>query len=199
MAGKKKATEVAEKTNVPPMMEIIAEARAQNQALIDNLGELNEDLEKQMEITKENFAKKTDGYYFRWQDLEGHLEILKTIKKQADSGMKVINRSLQFLETRMISVMGELQTKQILGNYSKFSLIKTKKKVEIEDESILPAEYTRETITVEIDKQKIYDDLTAGKVVPGAKLVENEYLKPQGNNLKTVKDATPQIEGGSNV
>lgn len=178
------------------LTEIISEARAQNQELIESFGELTPELEAAIELNEKNLQSKVDNYYFRIQDLVNQLEIFKNIKKQADQGRNMIQRSIDRLKWNMEMGLKVMELKQVLGNYSKFTLTKTKQKVIITDPEKIPLNLTRAKTEISPDLEAIYDYLSKGGTLEGAYLEDNYYLRATGNNIKTVKDveATPEIE-----
>ncbi len=178
----------------PTLQQIISEARLQNQELIDNLGELTPELQASMELNQENLSSKVDGYYFRLQDLENQLGIIKEIKKQADSGIKVLSKNIDFLKNNMKLAMEVYGFKVVLGNYSKFTLQKTKKKLVIDDLTKIPMHYLKLVEVIEVDKDTLYKDLQNGVEIQGAHLEENEFLRPAGNNRNTIRDVEPKKE-----
>ena len=178
------------------LMQIIAEAEAHNQELLNNLGELTPDLESAIDINESNFQQKIDNIYFRIKGLQGVLATLEDTQKQVTSGVRELKSAIKKMKWLVELGMKIMELKQVTGNYSKFTLTKTKQKVVITDPEKIPLNLTRAKTEISPDLEAIYDYLSKGGTLEGAHLEDNYYLRATGNNIKTVKDveATPEIE-----
>lgn len=70
----------------------------------------------------------------------------------------------------VISVMQQLGKRTLEGRANTFTLRNNPPSVNITDETKIPEEYKRQTITIAVDKLKIRDAIKAGQEVPGADL-----------------------------
>lgn len=108
--------------------------------------------------------------------LAGKQEAIKAMEASAISVEKEIER----LKKLAIDIMTATGHKKAGGTFLTLSTVPTPGKVEIADESALPAEYLREIPPVPAstapDKKKIADDLKAGVIVPGVRLVTGVRL-----------------------
>lgn len=66
---------------------------------------------------------------------------------------------------------------ELTGEMIKYSLSPSPSRLVIEDATLIPKEYMRETITIEIRKDAIKDELKLGREIAGAKLEHGLTLK----------------------
>ena len=152
--------------------------------LEQNEGLLTPQLELEMKLSTEGVKGKVDAYFFTIEELKSRQEAWKQKKKDATWAVTFYENIIVSMKSRMEMFLKTIGETKILGYESKFSLVKTKKIVFISDESILPANYYKEVVTLTVDKELIHKDLSAGQLVPGAELLENHYLKAQTGNIE---------------
>ena len=70
--------------------------------------------------------------------------------------------------------METLELQKIETELGTISIAKNPASVEIYDESLVPAEYKKEKVTIIVDKTKIKEALKNGENVKGAKLIEDK-------------------------
>lgn len=108
--------------------------------------------------------------------LAGKQEAIKAMEASAISLEKEIDR-LKCLALQILQATGH---KSAGGQYLKLSAVQTPGKVEIAEGATLPAEYLREIPPVPAstapDKKKIADDLKAGVILEGVRLVSGVRL-----------------------
>ncbi len=108
--------------------------------------------------------------------LAGKQEAIKAMEGSAISVEKEIDR----LKTLAINLMTATGHKKAGGSNLMLSVVGTAGRVEIADANALPAEYLREIPAVPAstapDKKKLADDLKAGVIVDGARLVPGVRL-----------------------
>jgi hypothetical protein len=108
--------------------------------------------------------------------LAGKQDAIKAMENSAISIEKEIER-LKKLAVDLLTATGH---KKAGGQALTLSVVPNQPKVLIEDEKALPAEYLREIPAVPAtsapDKKKLADDMKAGVIVAGAKLVPSVRL-----------------------
>ena len=139
-----------------------------------------------------------DALLAHWQSIEGDLN-----QKMENIGFAIRNReailagkqdAIKAMENSAISVEKEIERlkklavdllnatghKKAGGQALTLSVVPNQPKVLIEDEKAIPAQYLREIPAVAAstapDKKKIADDMKAGVIVAGAKLVPSVRL-----------------------
>lgn len=99
--------------------------------------------------------------------IDVELERLKLMKdrisKRREKFKNYVKENMETLELQKIET--ELGT---------ISIAKIPASVEVYDESLVPAEYKKEKVTISVDKTKIKEALKQGQNVQGAKLVEDK-------------------------
>lgn len=133
----------------------------------------------------------------------GLLETIATLKKQ----MAIAKQQLSNLEEQS-SEMEKFATSFVLSNVmpdkpkgrkytldaGKYDLVVSlppTQKVVVTDEALIPKEYSREKITVTLNKEAIKADLKRNREVPGAELVDSDptlTLVLKENNVKEDED-----------
>jgi hypothetical protein len=138
----------------------MGDAEELTQEMFDNLDGLQEDFEtkaisvasyiKNLEAEEQAIAEAIKGMTLRKARLA----------KQAESLSDYLQLNLQKLS------INEIKS----SPYFKIRLKQCPVSVEVFDESVLPAEYLREKITVTVDKIKLKETMSEGVEVPGATL-----------------------------
>jgi hypothetical protein len=108
--------------------------------------------------------------------LVGKQDAIKSMEASAVSLEKEIER----LKKVALDLLHATNQKKAGGQFLTLSLVANPIKVDVEDASILPPEYLREIPAVAAstapDKKKIADEIKAGVIVPGVKVVTSDRL-----------------------
>lgn len=129
-----------------------------------------------LEAVEVALCQKVDNYSFVIDLLESEAELWKKRESQCNSARKSFQRSQERLKERMKYVLMGQPDKSLQGEMARFFLAKAAPKVEINDAE-LPDSYKTVKIQTVPDRDKIDADLKAGKIVPGAVMVENFSLR----------------------
>jgi hypothetical protein len=139
-------------------------------------GELCESDESRLESIGKEIAKSADkaDWVFRKLDSESdfydaEIKRLQGFKKTIDNANE---RLREFVKTQMVA----LDIKRIEGDFVALSLSRTKPKVVVDNESILPAGYFEEIVLKRLSKTKLSEDLALGPV-DGAHLEQGYSLR----------------------
>lgn len=107
--------------------------------------------------------------------LEREKSMLKEKAKQLTERAKVKENKVKYLEEYLVNSMTAFDTKKIEDETVTVKLNVSKKVLPI-DENLIPEEYLRKTLNVELDKRRMLADLKAGKVIPGVELGESKTI-----------------------
>lgn len=143
-------------------------------AIYDNNGEINETLETALVTVETRIANKVDSYDAVIRRLKAEAELWDRKKREADSIKKSCEHALEFLNSRIKSVLevkGELH-----GNEVTAKLVKNPPSLVL-DRLSLPEKYLKTTVIVEPDKDKIKEDLKRGVEIMGAALESGYRVK----------------------
>ena len=171
-------------------LERLDEYRAFLNRVIELEGELTPEMEEALVISKDNLDEKIEGNSLYYQELSQYVSSLKerfkSLKEQYNKRLSFLENQMDKVKMRAKVILYTLETKKIDTGLTKISLQRTKKVVEIVDETLLSARFLKESVVVTIDKEAIRLALESGEVVDGARLVENEFVKIEVNELKHV-------------
>ncbi len=144
--------------------------------LMENEGELDQELEEALTINTEMFMEKAKNYGGIIRYLEGNAAMVKeeaarlaAVKKRIDNSVERLKAALvQALEARGEGTVEVGTTKLWLGSTEA---------VDIPDESLIPSKFTTKKVVIAPDKALIKAELKKGKKVKGATLVTNKHLR----------------------
>lgn len=146
-----------------------------NFMLEENGGELTPELEAAMQMNKENYQQKSEGYCKAIAMYKSQEEALDAEIKRLQAKKKVCKNAQERMKESLLASMRLLDLQKIeAGTFT----ISTRKStaVEIIDETKL-GEYRREVVTYEINKNDIKKALNEGIEIEGAQLVENQNIQ----------------------
>jgi hypothetical protein len=156
------------------LMEIVKDHKSLEELLLEIGGELSsEEIETivagWMSEIQSGMAAKVDTYKYKMDALDVAAKGLKETADKFTQAARSMSKVADSLKERMKDAMISLETKSLEGNLFAFKVSETKPSVVV-NEDLLPAEYMREKITLEPDKDKIRQTLESGLEVPGAGL-----------------------------
>lgn len=137
-------------------------------------GEIDEDLLKSLEVTKEELNKKAIDYAYIIKNFEDESLILKNEIDRLTKRKKYCENIISRLKNTVTDAMLQFNISEIKGNTLRLSFRKSEK-VEITDESKLSEEFM--VIKKEPNKILIKEALKNGTAVDGAELVINQNLQ----------------------
>jgi hypothetical protein len=142
-----------------------------------NLGEIDEGFQAQLVEIESRIPEKVDGYAFVIDALSSRKEFWKQRKDLADRVMKCIDAHDDRLKQSLIFAMKALKSDHIDGVETMFRLMKAKKKVVIDDESLIPSDYKEITQTIKVKKDLVLADIESDISVPGAHTEDSVYVR----------------------
>lgn len=170
-----------EPKKVPTLSMVIAETSAVVQMIIENGGELTEEMELELEKNNIVLAHKLDSYGYVWERLEAEEAYWKSKADEFARVGKSLKRVRENLKERMKFAMVAIEHDEVKGNDFRFKLQKTSGKLVVEDESLLPEEFKQETVVIEVLKDDLKTAIKAGEQVPGARVTYEPSLRKYVN------------------
>lgn len=171
------------------LFQLTADQRAIDDLLAESGGEITDEtteafVSKCMEEITSGLAEKADSYKFKQDYIKSQMELFKSYENQFYMAKKSLERLSKALRDRLEQSMISMDKTVLEGNMFKYSLSKSKPSVFISDESLIPSNYARTKMVIEIDKNLIKEDLEAGFKVPGASLETGFTLRVGVNKGK---------------
>jgi aspartyl/asparaginyl-tRNA synthetase len=115
-------------------------------------------------------ADKVDGYGAIIDRIEATADYWKSQADKCKTVEKSLNNLSASLKNNLKNYMLTNQQKELSAQHYKFVLSSVKEKLVIEDEKAIPEEFKIQTISYDLNKDKISECLRVGQSVPGAKL-----------------------------
>jgi hypothetical protein len=110
-----------------------------------------------------------------FKDLEAHADAIEKERKAMALRENALKNQVKRLKEYLLSNMERCEIKKIECPQFIISLQKNPPSVKIEDENLIPSEYDK--VTVDLDISKIKSDLQNGVVVPGASLIQKNSVR----------------------
>lgn len=138
-----------------------------------NDGELNEELERELELRSADLQKKVDNYALYLDYLKAQKEYFK---KQIENYKSAI-ATTENLEKYLIKNVEILlkNDQKVIGDDYEFKLAKNPPSVEITNVDDIPAKYKVTEIVTKVDKKLLKEDLKNNKDIKGANLNDTNY------------------------
>lgn len=150
------------------LSEIVADANAITQSILDNQGELSPELEAQLNHVELSLASKVEGYAHlisRWEmEADYFAAQAATLSKIAKAHTKAVDT----LWTRIKETMLELDVSEVAGESVVYKLSRAKPKLVI-NEALLDSSFKDQVISFEVNKEKVKTALDAGELIEGAR------------------------------
>lgn len=144
--------------------------------LMENGGELTPEIEKSLEISKQELQTKSVGYAVVVRSMEyennvidQEIKRLQGLKKSRTTVIDRLKNSLSF--SMEIFGVDEIKTEMSTINFRKSTTL------QIIDETKVPNKYKTESITMKIDKNEIKKDIKNGDIISGVELVEKQNIQ----------------------
>jgi hypothetical protein len=126
-------------------------------------------LDGEIELKAENL-----GYLIR--NLESDEQALKFEIDRLILAKSRANNKVKWLKSYLVDNMKLMEKSEINTPLFKFRVQKNAPSLKVDD-YMLPKEYLKVKYISEVDKEKIREDLKAGKEIPGAKFYQGEHLR----------------------
>lgn len=146
------------------------------QSIIDAGGEITEEQETALSISKEQLQNKGVCYGFIVKELEGNIDLIDLEIKRLNALKKPLVNSIDRLKNNLSQAMQMFEVTELKTPLLKINFRKSES-VEIADIDLLDANFVKTTITKAADKIAIKDAIKQGENVQGAVLVTNQNLQ----------------------
>jgi len=146
----------------------------------ENLGEIDSETEKELELWTESLMHKVDSYYHvveKFKGIEKHWNEKAKYYSNVAKGCRSVHERLK---ERLKFHMAEKKKTEVFGQDFKFRLSKSKDKLEI-DEREIHAKWMKQVVKWEPDKEKIREALENNEKIDGAKLIKSYSLRSYAN------------------
>lgn len=144
--------------------------------LMDNEGEMTEEMEMQLSINQDELQRKAEGYALVIKEHDYFMnsidEEMKRLKEMKDRYKKIQERLKDTIAKAMILYGYEkIETPFVRLSFRKSTSVK------VDDPDHIEKKFCKEVVTVKPDLMAIKKALQNGELVLGAELVENQNLQ----------------------
>ena len=146
------------------------------QSIIDAGGEITEEQETALSISKEQLQNKGVCYGFIVKELEGNIDLIDLEIKRLNALKKPLVNSIDMLKNKLSQAMQMFEVTELKTPLLKINFRKSES-VEVTDIDLLDADFVKTTITKAADKIAIKEAIKSGENVQGAVLVTNQNLQ----------------------
>lgn len=153
---------------------LVKESNELIEKIIQNDGEMTEDIESLFEKNELLTASKIDSYDFIIKKLNAESELMKDKAKMFTSAAKSLSNNADAIKTRIKATMHEMNITELKGNSIRFTLSPSRPSMLI-DMDLLPDQYKK--IEYSADKDLINSD----EIIPGVSYTPSFALKTYVN------------------
>ena len=146
------------------------------QSIIDAGGEITEEQETALSISKEQLQNKGVCYGFIVKELEGNIDLIDLEIKRLNALKKPLVNSIDRLKNNLSNAMQMFEVTELKTPLLKINFRKSES-VEVTDIDLLDAGFVKTTITKAADKIAIKEAIKAEIPVRGAVLLTNYNLQ----------------------
>jgi hypothetical protein len=146
------------------------------QSIIDAGGEITEEQETALSISKEQLQNKGVCYGFIVKELEGNIDLIDLEIKRLNALKKPLVNSIDRLKNNLSQAMQMFDVTELKTPLLKINFRKSES-IEVTDIDLLDADFVKTTITKAADKIAIKDAIKAEIPVRGAVLITNYNLQ----------------------
>jgi hypothetical protein len=146
------------------------------QSIIDAGGEITEEQETALSISKEQLQNKGVCYGFIVKELEGNIDLIDLEIKRLQALKKPLVNSIDRLKNNLSQAMQMFDVTELKTPLLKINFRKSES-IEVTDIDLLDADFVKTTITKAADKIAIKDAIKAEIPVRGAVLITNYNLQ----------------------
>ncbi len=138
-------------------------------------GEVDETSLVRLQEIKESLHEKCIAVASYIENLEAEKNAIAEAKKNMADREKKYKSRVDWLKSYLLENMQRAEIKKVTCPYFDITLAKNPPAVEVFDEEAVPTKYER--VKIEKDVQKIRDDLLAGVIIPGARLIQRQSVR----------------------
>lgn len=146
--------------------------------LSEEFDDVSGDLETKLAALEIAFPAKIEAILKFRQELLADVEALSVERERLKAREDALSRKAEWLKSYVMRGMQAIGQRKVQTLTFTASIAKSPPKVEMEAGTAIPAEYCREKVSYELDKQAILADFKAGKPLPiNISVTQNEHLK----------------------
>jgi len=158
------------------LYELICESKSLLSKLEENGGELTSELEAALIVHLGQVTQKVDNYALLMERVELDAQYLRQKAAAIESKARSLENLHKRLKDLVKQAMLQFDQNTLEGEHSKFVLVRSNPKLEINEE-LLPPRWLMEKISLVPDKEMIKEELAQGKTIPGARLLTSFALR----------------------
>lgn len=140
-------------------------------------GEISPACEQALEQAEKSLARKVDACDFIMAKLNAEASFYEARAAEMEKYAKACLNAKERLEGRIVEALIETPGGVLQGEEAAFKLATSQGSVQVLSESLIPSNYKKTTVAIQVDKTRIREDLKAGVDVPGATLVHNHFAR----------------------
>lgn len=152
--------------------------------LVENGGELTEEMESALTVNEKQLATKVDGYAHFLDRLDLEQDFFKRRAEMYLQVAKSLANMKKQLQGNLKYCLVSLQEQEVVGNEFRFKLSKARPKISIESEDKIPKDYFKEEVVSRLDKEMLRASLERGVPIEGVSLEKNYSLRKYLNKGK---------------
>ena len=145
-------------------------------ALIDNGGELTDELQTAIEISQKELYKKTESYSWAIKEIDGEISIIKEEIERLQGLINSRDNAIKRMKDVILNAMETFEINKIETPLIKIS-IRESEAVEVINEAQIPDIYFAEKTTKTISKTMIKEAIKSGASIDGAIIKTNKSLQ----------------------
>lgn len=145
-----------------------------NESLENPIQEDQSKIEELKSVFMSLLKEKTDSVVGFSESLDDYIELIdKRMKALEEIKKAATNKRVRFNQY-ILDCLDRLETSEIRGELSTISIPKPRKKVEITNQDLIPAEFIKQKTEYSIDKVAIKAALDLGEIIEGAALIDSD-------------------------
>lgn len=144
------------------------------EAIMENGGELTEELEKRFDQGQASLKAKGENLVHFYLNLDGNIDAIDKEISRLQQLKRVKENKSDWAKRYLKENMERTKITKIEAPTFTISIAKNPASVKIVDEDIIPVEYVKVDSVLSVDKKAILVALKAGKEVSGAILVDDK-------------------------
>jgi hypothetical protein len=146
---------------------------------LEENGGLNEDQQKELatylQTNNSEIVAKRDRLGEFLERIEAEAKAIREAEKRLAARRAGYEKVAECVRSSIFQMMQDVGIVRVEGKLFSFAIRKNPPRVEINDESAIPAEFV--SYEPQIDKRAIKDRIEEGKTIPGAELVQSTRLE----------------------
>lgn len=145
-------------------------------ALIDNGGELTDELQTEIEISQKELYKKTESYSWAIKEIDGEISIIKEEIERLQGLINSRDKAIKRMKDVILNAMETFEIDKIETPLIKIS-IRESEAVEVINEAQIPDIYFSKKTTEMLSKTMIKEAIKSGASIDGAIIKINKSLQ----------------------